>query len=38
MAGNMTLAGNSEFKSWVSQLKKDIRHAPPLLAYGCRHL
>ena len=25
MAGNMTLAGNSEFKSWVSQLKKDIR-------------
>ena len=22
---NMTLAGNSEFKSWVSQLKKDIR-------------
>lgn len=27
MAGNMTLAGNSEFKSWVSQLKKDIRHA-----------
>lgn len=21
----MTLAGNSEFKSWVSQLKKDIR-------------
>lgn len=27
MAGNMTLAGNSEFKSWVSQLKKDIRRA-----------
>ena len=27
MAGNMTLVGNSEFKSWVSQLKKDIRHA-----------
>ena len=27
MAGNMTLAGNSEFKSWVSKLKKDIRHA-----------
>ena len=27
MAGNMTLAGNSEFKSWVSQLKKDIRSA-----------
>lgn len=27
MAGNMTLTGNSEFKSWVSQLKKDIRHA-----------
>ena len=27
MAENMTLAGNSEFKSWVSQLKKDIvRH------------
>ena len=25
MAGNMTLAGNNEFKSWVSQLKKDIR-------------
>jgi len=25
MAGNMTLAGNSEFQSWVSQLKKDIR-------------
>ena len=23
----MTLAGNSEFKSWVSQLKKDIRSA-----------
>ena len=27
MAGNMTLAGNSEFKSWVLQLKKDIRSA-----------
>ena len=27
MAGNITLAGNSEFKSWVSQLKKDIRSA-----------
>ena len=27
MAGNMTLAGNGEFKSWVSQLKKDIRSA-----------
>ena len=27
MAGNMTLASNSEFKSWVSQLKKDIRSA-----------
>lgn len=27
MVGNMTLAGNSEFKSWVSQLKKDIRSA-----------
>lgn len=27
MAGNMTLAGNSEFKSWVSLLKKDIRSA-----------
>ena len=27
MTGNMTLAGNSEFKSWVSQLKKDIRSA-----------
>ena len=27
MAENMTLAGNSEFKSWVSQLKKDIRSA-----------
>ena len=24
---NMTLASNSEFKSWVSQLKKDIRSA-----------
>ena len=23
----MTLASNSEFKSWVSQLKKDIRSA-----------
>ena len=47
MAGNMTLAGNSEFKSWVSQLKKDIRStqvkaaikvAPPLLAYGVGYL
>ena len=27
MAGNMTLVGNGEFKSWVSQLKKDIRCA-----------
>ena len=27
MARNMTLAGNSEFKSWVSQLKKEIRSA-----------
>ena len=27
MAGNMTLAENSEFKSWVSQLKKDIHSA-----------
>lgn len=27
MAGNMTLAGNSDFKSWVSQLKQDIRSA-----------
>ena len=27
MAENMTLAGNSEFKSWVLQLKKDIRNA-----------
>lgn len=27
MAGNMTLASNSEFKSWVTQLKKDIRSA-----------
>ena len=27
MAGNMTLAGDYEFKSWVSPLKKDIRHA-----------
>src|SRR5574344_202784 len=27
MADNMTLASNSEFKSWVSQLKKDIRSA-----------
>lgn len=25
MAVNMTLAGDSEFKNWVSQLKKDIR-------------
>ena len=25
MADNMTLAGNQEFKSWVSQLKQDIR-------------
>ena len=27
MAENMTLAGNNEFKSWLSQLKKDIRSA-----------
>ena len=27
MAENMTLASNSEFKSWVSQLKNDIRSA-----------
>ena len=27
MAGNMTLATNRDFKSWVSQLKKDIRSA-----------
>lgn len=27
MAGNMTLAANRDFKSWVSQLKKDIRSA-----------
>ena len=27
MAENMTLAGNSEFKSWVLQLKKNIRGA-----------
>jgi predicted nuclease of restriction endonuclease-like (RecB) superfamily len=27
MARNMTLAGNNEFKSWVSQLKKEIRSA-----------
>ena len=27
MARNMTLASNSEFKNWVSQLKKDIRSA-----------
>ena len=27
MADNMTLAGNQEFKSWVSQLKQDIRSA-----------
>lgn len=27
MVENMTLASNSEFKSWVSQLKKDIRSA-----------
>ena len=25
MADNMTLAGNQEFKSWVSQMKQDIR-------------
>ena len=25
MADNMTLAGNQEFKSWVLQLKQDIR-------------
>ena len=28
MAGNMTLATNRDFKSWVSQLKQDIRSAP----------
>ena len=33
MAGNMTLAGNSEFKSWVSQLKKDIRFSHRNLKY-----
>lgn len=27
MAGNMTLASNSDFKSWVLQLKQDIRGA-----------
>ena len=27
MAENMTLASNSDFKNWVSQLKKDIRSA-----------
>ncbi len=27
MVENMTLASNSEFKSWVSQLKNDIRSA-----------
>ena len=27
MAENMTLASNSNFKSWVSQLKHDIRSA-----------
>jgi len=27
MAENMTLASNSDFRSWVSQLKKDIRGA-----------
>lgn len=27
MAGNMTLATNLDFKSWVSQLKQDIRSA-----------
>ncbi len=27
MADNMTLASNSDFKNWVSQLKKDIRGA-----------
>ena len=27
MAENMTLASNSDFKSWVSQLKHDIRSA-----------
>ena len=27
MAGNMTLAGNSEFMSWVLLLKKDVRKA-----------
>lgn len=25
MANNMTLAGNGDFKKWVSQLKNDIR-------------
>lgn len=25
MAENMTMASNSNFKSWVSQLKQDIR-------------
>ena len=27
MTGNMTLAGNSAFKNWVSRLKQDIRSA-----------
>ena len=27
MAENMTMASNSDFKSWVSQLKQDIRSA-----------
>ncbi len=27
MAGNLTLANNRDFKSWVSQLKQDIRSA-----------
>ena len=27
MTGNMTLAGNSDFKNWVSRLKQDIRSA-----------
>ena len=27
MAENMTLANNSDFSSWISQLKKDIRTA-----------
>ena len=27
MTGNRTLAGNSDFKNWVSRLKQDIRSA-----------